>query len=619
LLKRITIYITLFWSFTCNAQYLSVRGDFSIDQRRGCRDLLLTVTNINPGTDVILYQYEGKGSTVTANSSFIYFNTGNFWLFQYIQGPTGQKVDSILVEILNPVIPDFELHACNNNDVQVDLKDNNYDIYEIDYGDGIVVQIPVNTFPPIHSYASSAQFIVTITGLYTTANNRCGSQSVNFTAVNQVTSSQINILNPLNAQSLIVQYSLTPNTISTLEISVSNTGNYQLFKNIVQGTQNDTITNLQLTSASYCFRIASHDACSNFKVYSNEICSIYADIEAVNNSIDLNWNTSYPVNFSSFIVIRDSVNLVTLLTPGLNYSDSSALCKVSYCYYMEVQHVDGSLSRSNEICATGFSTSIPSSVDNVSATITSSEILWSWVTPVNEIVKSYSILDQTGLLLDTTSQNSTSTSYTNDPLTCIEIAYTNSCDNISVKSSLVCPLIISKTNNVDGSLTLRWEAYNGWENGVNSYVVEIFDKNMNRLDSLDIGLQLDYTDPLPSGNNQVSIYQVTVQAVDNGLLPSISNILRIERAPIIAVPNTFTPNGDNLNDIFVVSGKFIESVEISILNRWGAIIYQVNGSSWDGTVNGKKVPLGNYIYQIIVKDFAGNQHIRNGTVLILSD
>ena len=132
--KHLLLYIIFLSSYTTIAQpYISVRGDFSIDQQRGCRDLFLTVTNINPGTDVILYQFEGKTSAVTANINHNYATTGDYWLFQYIQGPTGQKVDSILVEILEPVVPSFELQSCNNNDVlgEVDNADDdeNNDIF----------------------------------------------------------------------------------------------------------------------------------------------------------------------------------------------------------------------------------------------------------------------------------------------------------------------------------------------------------------------------------------------------------------------------------------------------------------------------------------------------------
>ncbi len=616
--QRFALYITLFWSFAAQAQYLSVRGDFSVDQRRGCRDMLVTVTNINPGTDVILYQYEGANSTVTADTFYLYTATGNYWLYQYIQGATGQKADSIYIEIFDPVVPEVELQTCNNNDLQVRINDTNYDLYEIDYGDGTVVQVPVNTFPPIYSYATGTAVTVTVTGLYTTANNRCGSRSFAFTPVNQVQAAQLELLQVMDNNRMVVQYTLPANTVASLEISVNNTGSFQLLKNIGQGTSVDTIANLQPAGTTYCFRLASHDACSNFKAYSNELCSVYANVQAVDEALNLNWVTVNTVNYAGTAVLRDS-SLLTTLSNQLNYADSTVECNTTYCYYLDIQHTDGSVSRSNQVCAQAFSTRPPATVTDVSTVIEENTIRWSWPTPANETPGFYTLYNSNGIRLDTTSQNNYQSAYLPGTDLCLQLQLTNNCGNPSASSNLFCPLTISHLLNNDGSVTLQWPPYTGWQNGVSAYTVVIYDGNMNQLDSLAAGNVTEYTDPLPNDNTQVSFYRVWAIPSDGNLPPSASNLIRVVRPPVIAIPSAFTPNGDNLNDVFVVSGKFIESIELTILNRWGSTIYQVNGSTWDGYVNGEKVPLGAYVYHVVIKDFTGKEHIRSGTVLILKD
>ena len=581
--------------------------------------MLVTVTNINPGTDVILYQYEGLNSTVTADTSYLYTTTGNYWLYQYIQGATGQKADSIFIEIFDPVVPEVELQTCNNNDLQVSINDTNYDVYEIDYGDGSVVQVPVNTFPPIYNYASGTPVTVTVTGLYTTSTNRCGSRSFSFTPANQVQPAQLNLLQVLDENRLVVQYTLPANTIASLEISVNNGSSFQLYRNIDQGTSIDTLTNLQPGTNTYCFRLASHDACSNFKAYGNELCSVFAGIQAVDDAIDLNWNTINTANYSSTRVVRDSALLVTLGNQ-LTYSDSTVICNTNYCYYLDIEHTDGSVSRSNQVCATAFSTRLPATVGDMSTSINNQTITWNWATPTGETPGYYTLYNNSnGVRIDTTGGNSYMTAYQPGSDLCLLLQLTNNCGNQSVLSNPFCPLALTHQLNNDGSVTLLWQPYGGWQNGVSAYAVVIYDGNMNRLDSLNAGNVSEYTDPLPNDNTQVSYYRVWAIANDGSLLPSASNLIRVERPPVIAIPSAFTPNGDNLNDVFVVSGKFIESVELTILNRWGSTIYEVNGSSWDGFVAGKKVPLGAYIYHVVVKDFAGNEHIRTGTVLILKD
>jgi gliding motility-associated-like protein len=58
--------------------------------------------------------------------------------------------------------------------------------------------------------------------------------------------------------------------------------------------------------------------------------------------------------------------------------------------------------------------------------------------------------------------------------------------------------------------------------------------------------------------------------------------------PIIYVPNVFTPNGDNQNDIFFIDVQNAEHLEFTILNRWGNVVYQASGltSAWNGFVEG---------------------------------
>ena len=84
----------------------------------------------------------------------------------------------------------------------------------------------------------------------------------------------------------------------------------------------------------------------------------------------------------------------------------------------------------------------------------------------------------------------------------------------------------------------------------------------------------------------------------------------------IFVPNVFTPNGDGWNNLFVVKGEYIDDFYIKIFNRWGENIFESNSinKSWDGTVNGIRVPEGTYYYSLFVIGFDGTEFIKNGTI-----
>jgi gliding motility-associated-like protein len=73
----------------------------------------------------------------------------------------------------------------------------------------------------------------------------------------------------------------------------------------------------------------------------------------------------------------------------------------------------------------------------------------------------------------------------------------------------------------------------------------------------------------------------------------------------VYIPNSFTPNGDGLNDIFIpVNYAFDHAIGVfSVYNRWGERVYhqESNFISWNGTVRSQLAPEGvyTYIYKIV--------------------
>lgn len=79
---------------------------------------------------------------------------------------------------------------------------------------------------------------------------------------------------------------------------------------------------------------------------------------------------------------------------------------------------------------------------------------------------------------------------------------------------------------------------------------------------------------------------------------------------ILAYPKFFTPNNDNLNDVWNILGfnqTFFPSFDISIFNRYGNLIYKIdeNSNGWDGTYLGKKLPSNSYWFKAILTDING--------------
>jgi len=86
--------------------------------------------------------------------------------------------------------------------------------------------------------------------------------------------------------------------------------------------------------------------------------------------------------------------------------------------------------------------------------------------------------------------------------------------------------------------------------------------------------------------------------------------------PVVVV-NTFTPNGDGINDTWdIPSLAGYINCTVNIFNRYGALVYNSTGypNAWDGTYNGKRLPVGTYYYVIDLKN--GKKPI-SGPVTIL--
>ncbi len=88
----------------------------------------------------------------------------------------------------------------------------------------------------------------------------------------------------------------------------------------------------------------------------------------------------------------------------------------------------------------------------------------------------------------------------------------------------------------------------------------------------------------------------------------------------VDVPNVFTPNGDGINDEFMVVYKSIKNFHMSVFNRAGRkVFYTTNpGKSWDGTIGGSKAAEGVYFYYIEAKGYnEGERTVLKGTVTLL--
>lgn len=98
--------------------------------------------------------------------------------------------------------------------------------------------------------------------------------------------------------------------------------------------------------------------------------------------------------------------------------------------------------------------------------------------------------------------------------------------------------------------------------------------------------------------DESGIYQVTVTN-KCGTESDEINLDILPYACDIFIPNAFSPNGDNLNDVFRPSGT-VKLKQMQIFNRWGELLYEQEGEDlgWDGKYQNERVMQGYYYYLI---------------------
>ncbi|HIO71558.1 MAG TPA: T9SS type B sorting domain-containing protein, partial [Flavobacteriales bacterium] len=107
-----------------------------------------------------------------------------------------------------------------------------------------------------------------------------------------------------------------------------------------------------------------------------------------------------------------------------------------------------------------------------------------------------------------------------------------------------------------------------------------------------------------------------------GCVDSITKFVTLKGDFIFFLPNSFTPNDDQINELFGIKGVGIkwENTNFWIYNRWGEMIFHSeNGEGWDGKdEHGKKtVEQEVYIWLALVSELDGTLHKGIGHVTVL--
>lgn len=119
------------------------------------------------------------------------------------------------------------------------------------------------------------------------------------------------------------------------------------------------------------------------------------------------------------------------------------------------------------------------------------------------------------------------------------------------------------------------------------------------------------------------IIKLHVFNMENHCDASVEHKILMPEPTIYFVPNSFTPNGDEVNNVFlpiITSGFDPKKYSFYIFNRWGALVFESHDVNvgWDGTFGNKILPSDTYIWKLeFTEKMTERRHAKEGVVNLI--
>lgn len=572
---------------------------------------------------------------LNTGAPFIFSTPGTYVVGQLLTTnppSTGKNVypQTYIVRATPP--PAFTTLACGPNQVQVTIQSNPYDSLYL-FLNGANRQVVTNG-QVIPLTTSGGPVTIKVLGKYRNAN--CGAEQTQ------------TVTPPSSPGSVkITKLKIRPGGVLAFYFSGLQSGyQYQLQEqngstffpkttiNFNGSATDSLILAGQNTSISSCFQLVAVDNCNQqpLGVPSPVICSTLIQATALNNQNVLTWSaysgqTPSGSGFAYTVFRRENQNGTrTEITPATfqatTYTDTQIVCGRNYCYELEITDASGGFSISDKSCVNAISTDIPPAPALVTSFGTDN-VLQGTVTIGNPAeLKTLTVFKNANGLNFGNFTTATTPAF-KDPdknfkfiKPCYQVTFINNCENTSLPSNTSCPVILtSEVDKVKRTATLNWTEYGGFAPGTVDYTLERLDANFNVVTSEPL-TSIFTTEVTLSDSEQILRYRI--KASSNGQF-SYSNLETIIQEVKIFVPNAFSPNGDGLNDVFEVKGRFQNNFSLLILDRWGQVVFESRDprKGWNGQINGKPAVVGVYAYRLRAFDETGRLYETSGTLTLV--
>ncbi|MEQ9187878.1 MAG: gliding motility-associated C-terminal domain-containing protein, partial [Cryomorphaceae bacterium] len=152
----------------------------------------------------------------------------------------------------------------------------------------------------------------------------------------------------------------------------------------------------------------------------------------------------------------------------------------------------------------------------------------------------------------------------------------------------------------------------------------IYDESINRLtweffiDGQYVTRNNTHSFTLPDTGNYL-VRQIAYH--QNNCADTAELSIRVKPQYLTYIPNSFSPDGDRVNDFWAPSVFVHSDYRLTIFDRWGRVLFKSNdpSSGWNGRENndGPPCPIGTYTYDIFVTDEDGKPYVYTGRLNLI--
>ncbi len=394
-------------------------------------------------------------------------------------------------------------------------------------------------------------------------------------------------------------------------------------------------------TAALCYSMTLTDVCGFQGEKGREHCQIL--LKADNQQlfkISLKWSEykGWTDNYRYEIYKgreNEPVKKIATLPGYITEFLDSPLCNQTYQYFVQaVNENTGAISRSNSEIKTVRYTFNTEMTDVRNVSVNGNQIELTLRSSLNENFGSYRI---TKFTADNTLKKKTFTVqghyFVDDEVEVDKHAYIYEVQEIDRCGYSSEKGRIGKTILLDGSYqnyqaALSWNTYQDWSTGVKSYQVQIRQPGEEFRDLAVLRAEDSFMLDKEIHPEIKGAYCYRIRAVSGDLQDtSYSNEICLFGASQVHIPNAFTPNGNDLNEVFKPSMLFVHTLsevnfkdyDFRVYNRWGELMFLTHNmdEGWDGNYMGKPVQEGQYMYTVRAAGADNKTYKIGGSVTII--